>query len=177
MSKDFNFKINREKNKKKNQLEIYKLSSFIKNPLLFIKLAESTYFFTSSTCKDYPKYFEWYWSKAIPRIFNGSGEIIICTINHKIVGMACLKKDITESKICTLFVDKSFRKKHIATKLLELSFNYLGTSKPLASISEYKLSMFEPTIKKYDWKLTQIKSKEYYNNKFREFVFNGFLQE
>ena len=177
MSKKITLKVWRDNYKQTNKLEIYKLSSFIKNPSLFIKLAKSAYLVTNSFCKDYPKHFKWYWTKEIPRVFNGTGEVIICVINNNIVGVACLKKDNTESKLCTLFVTESFRKKHIATRLLEQSFDFLGTSKPLATIAEYKLPMFEHIIKKYNWKLTLIKNKGYYNNTSRELVYNGKLSK
>ena len=42
-----------------------------------------------------------------------------------------------------------YRGKHVVTKLLEQDFKYLGTTKPLISIADYKIPMFEHIIKKY----------------------------
>ena len=158
-------------------MEIYTLSSLIKDHQIFCKFTQDAYSATDCLCQDYPKYFEWYWSKDIPRVFDGTGEIVVCTTDGNIAGVASLKKDSTERKICTFFVVKNYRGQHVATKMLEYIFDYLGTSKPLITITDYKVSAFKPIIRKYDWKLTQITSKGYYNSSSREFVYNGVLPE
>ncbi len=158
-------------------MKICTLSSLIDNHQLFCKFAQDAYSATDCLCQDYPKYFEWYWSKNFPRVFNGTGEIVVCTIDDNIAGIASLKKINTEKKICTFFVVKEYRGPHVATKMLEYIFEYLGTSKPLITITDYKVLSFVPIIKKYNWKLTQITSKGYYNNASCEFVYNGRLPE
>jgi len=158
-------------------MKICTLSSLIDNHQLFCKFAQDAYSATDCLCQDYPKYFEWYWSKNFPRVFNGTGEIVVCTIDDNIAGIASLKKINTEKKICTFFVVKEYRGQHVATKMLEYIFEYLGTSKPLITITDYKVLSFVPIIKKYNWKLTQITSKGYYNNASCEFVYNGRLPE
>ena len=160
-----------------NNMKIYTLSSLIGNHQLFCKFAQDAYSATDCLCQDYPKYFEWYWSKDLPRVFNGTGEIVVCTIDDNIAGIASLKKINTEKKICTFFFVKEYRGQHVATKMLEYIFEYLGTSKPLIAITDYKVLSFIPIIKKYNWKLTQITSKGYYNNASCEFVYNGWLPE
>ena len=158
-------------------MKIYTLSSLIDNHQLFCKFAQDAYSATDCLCQDYPKYFEWYWYKNFPRVFNGTGEIVVCIIDDNIAGIASLKKINTEKKICTFFVVKEYRGQHVATKMLEYIFEYLGTSKPLITITDYKVLSFVPIIKKYNWKLTQITSKGYYNNASCEFVYNGKLPE
>ena len=166
-----------ELRKQTSTMRICTLSSLISNHKLFGKFAQAAYSVTDFICDDYPKHFEWYWSKEIPRVFNGTGEIIVCTIDNNIAGVAFLKKDATESKICTFLVVESYRGKHVSTKMLEYAFKYLGTTKPLISIADYKLPMFEHIIKKYGWELTQTMEKGYYNNTSRELVYNGKLPE
>ena len=61
--------------------------------------------------------------------------------------------------------------------MLEYAFKYLGTTKPLITITDYKIPMFETIIKKYNWELTQTMSEGYYNNSSRELVYNGKLPE
>lgn len=151
------------------------LSSLVNNHKLFVKFAQAAYNVTDFICKDYPKHFEWYWAKEIPRVFKGTGEIIICTIDNKVAGIAFLKKDEEECKVCTFLVVDEYRGKHIATKLLECSFKYLGTTQPLISIADYKIPMFEHIIKKYNWELTQVMDENYYNTTSREMVYNGKL--
>ena len=166
-----------ELRKQINDTKIYSLSSLANNHKLFGKFAHAAYAVTDYICKDYPKHFEWYWAKEIPRVFDGTGEVIICTVDNKIAGVAFLKKDDTESKICTFLVIEGYRGKHIATKMLEQAFQYLGTTKPLISIADYKLPMFEHIINKYDWRLTQTMGEGYYNNTSLELVYNGKLPE
>ena len=163
--------------KQTNDRRIYTLSSLIGNHQLFGKFAQIAYSVTDFICKDYPNHFEWYWAKEIPRVFNGTGEVVICTINNKVAGVAFLKKDKAESKICTFFVVESYRGKNVATKMLEHAFIYLGTTKPLITIADYKTQMFESIIKKYNWELTQTMGEGYYNNTSRELVYNGKLPE
>lgn len=160
-----------------NDTKLYTLSSFINNHNQFGKFAHEAYVVTDYICKDYPKHFNWYWTKEIPRVFDGTGEIIICTVDGKVAGVAFLKKDNIESKICTFLVVEGYRGKHIATKMLEQAYKYLGTTKPLITIADYKLPMFEHIIQKYGWELTQTMSKGYYNSTSRELVYNGKLPE
>ena len=166
-----------ELRKQTDEMRTCTFSSLLNNHRLFGKYAHAAYSVTDFICKDYPKHFEWYWTKQIPRVFNGTGEIIVCTIGSNVAGVAFLKKDAEECKICTLLVVEAYRGKHIATQLLERSFEYLGTTKPLITIADYKLSMFEHVIQKYGWELTQTMGEGYYNTTSRELVYNGELPE
>lgn len=148
-------------------------SSLNKDHTLFTDLIANAYKVTDYLCKDYPNHFNWYWSKTVPGIFNGTREILICTVNKKIAGVAFLKNENDEKKICTFLILELYRKMDIDSKLIEKSFEFLGTTRPLISIPEYKLNMFKNIIKKYDWEQTQILDKGYYNDSSREIVFNG----
>ena len=166
-----------ELRKQTNDMKIYTLSSLVSNHKVFEKFAQAAYSVTDYICKDYPNHFKWYWSKQIPRVFNGTGEVIICTINKNVAGVAFLKRDDTESKICTFLVLECYRGKHVASKILDQAFKYLGTEKPLITIADYKLPMFKHIINKYDWELTQTMSEGYYNTNSHELVYNGKLPE
>lgn len=144
-----------------------------KNHKAFSDVIAKAYAVTDYICKDYPKHFSWYWSKTIPAVLSGTREVLVCTVNKKIAGVAFLKNEDGEQKICTFLVLEEYRGNHIATKLLEESFKFLGTNKPLISIADYKLSMFEGIIAKYGWEQTQVLDEGYYNNTSREIVFNG----
>lgn len=161
--------------KKENDIKFYKLSSLINNHLLFNKFASATCSVTDCYSTDYPNHFKWYWTKALPRVLNGTGEIIICIVNNNVAGVTILKKNGRERKICTLYVVEDYRKKHIATNMLEYAFKYLETTKPLITIADYKVPLFESLIKKYHWKLIQTMEKGYYNDFSREKVFNEHL--
>ena len=165
-----------ELSKQVTDVKVITLSSMISNHNSFGKLAYQAYSITDFICKDYPKHFEWYWCKEIPRVFAGTGEVILCVVESKLAGVSFLKKDETERKICTFYVAESFRGKHIATKLLEKSFEFLETTHPLISIADYKIPMFEHIISKYNWNLTQTMEKGYYNDTSTELVYNGYLK-
>lgn len=143
----------------------------------FIKLAKKIYDITDFICEDYPKHKEWYFHKQLPRIFTSSGEILFARDENdynKIIGMACLKKDEEEKKVCTLYVSDECRGQHLGTRLLEESMKFLGTTKPLITLADYKLPMFKPIIEKYNWELTEVVSG-LYNDRSKELCFNGSL--
>jgi len=154
--------------------QILKLSNYIEeNHKKFSNTVLEIYNFMDDISEEYRNFFLWYWKKVVPDILNGTREIFIATINKKIVGVAILKRKKDEKKICSIFVIKEQRNKGIATALLEKSFDYLKTNKPLISISENKLQQFSSIIKKYNWKQEQVLEKGYYNKTSREIVFNG----
>lgn len=56
--------------------------------------------------------------------------------------------------------------------MVEAAMEFLGTTRPLITLADYKLSMFQSIIKKYDWKLTEVVSG-LYNDRTKELCFNG----
>lgn len=143
----------------------------------FIRLAKKIYDITDFICEDYPKHKEWFFHQQIPRIFTPNGEILFARDENdrdKIIAVACLKKDLDERKICTLYVSEQFRGQHLGTKMIEESMKFLGTTKPFITLADYKLPMFQPIIDKYSWQLTEV-IFGLYNNKSKELCFNGFL--
>jgi len=159
---------------KSSNIKIVSASNLAKqNRIAFGKLITEAYEITDYIYKDYPKHFSWYWEKTVPAIFKNTREVIACVVDDKIVGVAFLKKENNEKKICTFLVIEGYRGLGIATKLMEESFKFLETTKPLISLADYKLELFENIIKKYDWKQTQVLPIGYYNNSFAELVYNG----
>lgn len=159
----------------KDEKIFYHASSLLKQEQnrLFAKLVAESYMITDWICEDYPNHCDHFYSKYVPGIFDGEREIISCYIGRKIVATAFLKKISDECKISTFFVAPRQRQQGIATELLKQCFAFLGTTKPLITISDYKLPQFEKIIAKYDWKQTQILGQGHYNDHSREYVFNG----
>ncbi len=162
-----------------NMVKIESLKNYLKtsNEEEFIKLATKIYMITDSICKDYSKYKEWYFTKQLPAIIGNERDILF-TRNpenyNEITSMACLKKTDEEQKICTLYVSDQYRGLGIGTLIIEESLKWLGTTKPLITITAYKLEMFKLIINKYGWELTEIISG-LYNDKSPELCFNGTL--
>lgn len=151
-----------------------KLSSLIGvDNKLFSKLIHESYKIIDWISDDYPKYCEFFYCKCVPGIFSGEREIFICKDGYKVVAVAFLKKDSSERKISTLYVKPDHQRKGIASKLLEMSFEWLETTKPLITIADYKLPQFASIIQKYNWEETSVLEKGYYNDRSQEHVFNG----
>ena len=139
----------------------------------FAQIVAEGYMLTDWICEDYPDHHKHYWTKCVPGIFTGEREIKVCVEGDKVVGIVVLKRSSQEAKICTLYVSDLYRGKGYATKLLEESFKWLGTDKPLITFADYKIEMLLPIIKKYGWKHTQTLLRGYYNDHSQEWVFNG----
>ena len=144
----------------------------------FMILATKIYMITDFICDDYPKHKEWYFTKQLPATINGDERNILFVRNpeddNEIISMACLKRDEEEQKICTLYVSDKCRGLGIGTAIVEESMRWLGTTKPLITLTDYKLEMFRPIINKYGWELTEIVSG-LYNDRAQELCFNGTL--
>lgn len=143
----------------------------------FLELATSIYMITDFICEDYPKHRTWYFKKQLPAIFSEKRNILFVRNpedNNEIIAMACLKRDTEEKKICTLFVSDKCRGLGIGTSIVEKSMEWLQTTKPLVTLADYKLPMFQPIIEKYDWELTEV-VEGLYNDRAKELCFNGML--
>ena len=58
--------------------------------------------------------------------------------------------------------------------LIEKSMDWLGTTKPLVTLTDYKYEMFKAIIDKYNWELTEVVNDLYKVNS-KELCFNGTL--
>lgn len=103
-------------------------------------------------------------------------EIIICEDQLAIGGIAIIKNDYSEKKICTLRVAKEFQRRGIGHNLVELCFRYLNTEKPMITLHKSKLNQFEKLLNYYNFELEQT-NKHYYNIFSTELVFNGVLPQ
>lgn len=141
----------------------------------FMRLADEIYELTIHLNGTYPGYKEWFYDKQVKGCLTPNRNIIFVKNEEgKIIALSCLKKDEEEKKICTLFVSDEYRKQGLGSLLFEESMKFLETTKPLATFTEDKLPMFEKTVTKYNWELTEIVDG-IYNDGIREFCFNGQL--
>ena len=147
-------------------MEKYILSKM--NNKNFSKAINEIYLLTDYNHHQYPEYLNWYYGKNIPRVLNGTGDIIFYLDGFIVAGLAILKKDITEAKICTLMINEEYRKKGYSKELLESSFDYLGTDKPLITIPTNRLDEFQKIITAYSWK-ESIRTDKYFTE---EVIFN-----
>ena len=130
---------------------------------------DEIYQFTKQNEEQYPHYYDWFYQTSIPRIVEGLGEIIFYEDSFQIAGLSILKRDSHEDKICTLKVAEPYRRTGLSRELLEESFEYLKTTKPLMTIPKKKVGEFSGIIRDYDWQLTAT-TNEYYTP---ENIYNG----
>lgn len=121
----------------------------------------------------YPEYKSWFLNKHVPNL-GIDRNIIFAVYKQEIVGVANLKNGIDEKKICTLYVKNGFRHNKIGTALLNMSFEYLGTNKPLITISDDKLYELKRFIVKNKWEISE-KLDNFYCYDHNEYIFNGTL--
>lgn len=148
-------------------MERYILSKM--NNKNFSKAVNEIYLLTDYNHKQYQDYLKWYYTKNIPRVLNKTGDIIFYLDGLTVAGLAILKKDSEESKICTLMINEEYRKKGYSKELLESSFDYLGTDKPLITIPSNRVEEFRKIITAYDWK-ESIRTDQYLSE---EIIFNA----
>lgn len=103
-------------------------------------------------------------------------QIIICEKHFKIAGVAIIKNDFEEKKICTLRVAKEFQHQGIGHHLVEMCMKELGTDKPMITLHKSKMNQFEKILSYYNFELEQTQ-KHYYSIFSTELVFNGLLPE
>lgn len=135
----------------------------------FSKAVNEIYLVTDYNKLQYPDYYKWYYQKNLPRILEGKGDAIFYLDGFQIVGLSMLKKDNDEAKICTLLIGEEYRKKGYSSLILEDSFAFLGTDKPLITIPEKRLDEFSKIILEYGWEASKVIS-DYYSP---EVIFNA----
>lgn len=133
----------------------------------FSKATNEIYLLTDYNKLQYPDYYKWFFGKNIPRVISGVGEIVFYLDGLEIIGLSVLKKDF-EAKICTFMVNPDYRKMGFSSRLLEDSFDFLETDKPLITIPESRLSEFSSIIDGYNWTESRVVD-DYYSP---EVIFN-----
>lgn len=162
-----------------SKIEIHNIDDLIKEqyPLEFIQKLLNDVLVLSMTVKnDYPDYRNWYQTIQVPGIYDGTRNIIIAHIADKIVGFVSLKKTPEEKKICTFYVEKSFRRNQIRTILATKAVEYLEEEKPLITIPMDKLNEFTRIAEKYNWEISDIKDN-LYRTTTPEVIVNGTLPD
>ena len=134
-------------------ISFYKISDFKCERTIFSELVYQAYSLIDFIGEDYEHLCEWYWSKAVPWVFSNRMEFFLALDCNKVIGVLIAKKENDERKICTLFVSSEYSHKGIATRLINDSFEFLETTKPIITFSEYKLHQFMPIMQKYGWQI------------------------
>lgn len=157
----------------KNQYFKYSELSFLEKQVYY----EHIYHFLRKLAWEYPNFSQWYRNLfSGSRELNPDREIILCESDYSIVGVAILKSDEFEKKICTLRVDKKYQRQGIGTKLIEISLEWLENDYPIITMHKMKQNEFSSLLDYYGFKLEQTQ-RHYYNIFSTELVYNGSLPE
>lgn len=145
------------------------------NPLDKSFYFTKVYSFLRMLVLEYPFFHQWY-NKLflLNNDLNNGREIIICQYNGEIAGVAILKRDSEECKICTLRVAKKYQRNGIGKKLVEFSMEWLENDKPFITVHKTKQKDFAQLFTYYNFKLEQ-KTWGYYSIFSTELAYNGIL--
>lgn len=137
-----------------------------------LNICNEIYLLCNDIKKDYPGFAIWLYKLQLEESINSDKrDILFVRCDNKIIAFVLLKKYKEEKKICSIYVDPNYRRQKIGTKLLNASFDYLVTTKPLITIRDYKIDYFKSIIKKYDWQLTD-ELNNYYGKDTKEYCYN-----
>lgn len=81
----------------------------------------------------------------------GLRKILVARVSGCIAGVALLKKQNQEKKICTFYVFPSFRGQGIGSQLMSHSLYWLETNKPRITVSEERKESLEPILRKFNF--------------------------
>ena len=161
------------------KIEIHNLNELIQQNYpqeIVEKMIQEVLMLSMLVKNDYPDYKEWYTKEQEPRLYKYTRIIIIANINERMREIGTIKKKKTEKKICTFYVEKSFRRNKIGTILVEKAVEFLEESRPLITIPMDKLNEFIRIANKYNWEITDIK-ENLYRTSTPEVIVNGIITE
>lgn len=92
--------------------------------------------FLNEVSKSYPNFDNWFNFTFLHGIEIGTRHIIMAHKGDSIIGISLLKNDLLEKKICTFYIDPSFRGKNIGNSLMDLSIRSLGYNNIIVTVSE-----------------------------------------
>lgn len=124
------------------------------------------------TC-DYPFFGEWL-KKALSEIVTGRRTVVILTQEgnpQRVIGLTILKTDPQEKKICTIRIHKDYQRRGYGTQLVKKSLEILGTSTPLATVSEKHIAAFKPFFRQFGFNIVGKVKSLYHIGEF-EYFFN-----
>jgi predicted GNAT family N-acyltransferase len=118
----------------------------------------------------YPGFSEWYWGKVIPGLEDDSRRILTSSFNGTLIGVVIAKKK-AKKKICTVWVAEKFRRASIARDLMAQSMEWLGTERPLFTVSDKRMLEFSSLISRFGFEKTA-ENKGLYVPGSTEHIFN-----
>lgn len=102
----------------------------------------------------YPGFSVWYWSKVLPGLLRGTRHILRQGTLDRPSGIAILKRDVDENKICTLWVANADRGRGVGRELIEEAISWMGDEHPLFTVPAERYEEFRPLMERLRFKET-----------------------
>jgi hypothetical protein len=122
----------------------------------------------------YPGFRNWFFG-TIVGASNDERAIFVTKARNRVLGIGIAKRSRTERKLCTLWTAPAARDNGVALAIADRAFDWLGTSHPLFTVPEERISEFQGLLKRWQFNHTNAVVGYYRPNKI-EYVFNGCLQ-
>jgi len=103
---------------------------------------------------DYPGIEQWFSTKVVPGLRDGSRTLLRVERQGGLVGLGIAKKEDNERKICTVRVAPSHVGRGIGVRIFDSLLKWLDEDKPLLTVNDNKLPMFERIFEYYGFNLT-----------------------
>lgn len=110
--------------------------------------------FLISLSNMYPNIDEWFKQKVIPNI-GISRKIVYIEKYDKIIAIGIAKDDGIEKKLCTIRISPEYNGKGYGLKLMDHLMEWLNTEKPLVTVSDYNLPVFDKIFNHYGFEYTK----------------------
>ncbi|WDM59975.1 GNAT family N-acetyltransferase [Pseudomonas sp. NEEL19] len=123
----------------------------------------------------YPLFDQWLESKVLPGMLSGERCILMEYYRRRFSGLAIIKDDGIEQKLCCLRVMPEFQGSGTGLRLFERAFEHLENDMPLLSIAEEQRGTFKKLFSHYGFELAK-EYKSYYRPLKDELSFNGLIE-
>jgi GNAT superfamily N-acetyltransferase len=120
----------------------------------------------------YPGFSNWYWSKVVPGVLRGTRAILRQGPVDAPSGLAIVKRDAAENKICTLWVSEAGRGRGLGHDLLKEAIDWIGDDRPLFTVPAQRYDEFQPLMKRFCFEETA-RLNSLYRPGVVEHIYNG----
>lgn len=148
-----------------NILTNYQINFEITQEVNFKKLR----LFLSDVADSYPNFYGWLNFKFLRNLASGQRKIALAHNGNNILGVALLKSDNFESKICTFYVDPAFRGMNIGGKLMDLSISTLDNPDTFITVCDERKSELTPLLSSRGFTLEKSVDGLYYSHSSEHF--------
>lgn len=122
----------------------------------------------------YPDFGPWFNTKVVPGLHSGSRSLLMRNVGRRLAGIAVLKHDGLEQKLCCLRVLPDFSGSGVGLHLFEDSFELLKTTQPLLSVCEEQLPKFARVFDHFGFR-SGSRYQDFYRVGSTEHSYNGLL--